>query len=62
MLMDYFRFWVMCMCCTDVSHAEFYDSKDEMVASYSNGRWISYGTKEENTRESELWAYMIGSA
>lgn len=40
---------------TDVSYAEFYDSNGEMVASYSNGRWISYGTKEENTRESELW-------
>jgi hypothetical protein len=39
----------------DVSYAEFYDSNGEMVASYSNGRWISYGTKEENARESELW-------
>lgn len=40
---------------TQVSYAEFYDSNGEMVASYSNGRWISYGTKEENARESELW-------
>ena len=40
---------------TDVSYAEFYDSNGEMVASYSNGRWISYGTKAENARESELW-------
>jgi hypothetical protein len=40
---------------TDVSYAEFYDSNGEMVASYSNGAWISYGTKEENARESELW-------
>lgn len=39
----------------DVSYAEFYDNNGEMVASYSNGRWISYGTKAENTRESELW-------
>ena len=39
----------------DVSYAEFYDSNGEMVASYSNGRWISYGTKAENARESELW-------
>ncbi|MBV7272079.1 hypothetical protein I6U48_04000 [Clostridium sp. PL3] len=40
---------------TDVSYAEFYDSNGEMVASYSNGKWISYGTKAENARESELW-------
>ncbi len=40
---------------TDVSYAEFYDSNGEMIASYSNGRWISYGTKAENARESELW-------
>lgn len=40
---------------TDMSYAEFYDSNGEMVASYSNGRWISYGTKAENARESELW-------
>jgi len=39
----------------DVSYAEFYDNNGEMVASYSNGRWISYGTKAENSRESELW-------
>lgn len=39
----------------DVSYAEFYDSNGEMVASCSNGRWISYGTKTENSRESELW-------
>ncbi len=39
----------------DVSYAEFYDSNGEMVASYSNGKWISYGTKAENSRESELW-------
>ncbi|GLB28106.1 hypothetical protein LAD12857_00290 [Lacrimispora amygdalina] len=39
----------------DVSYAEFYDSNGEMVASYSNGRWISYGTKAENARETELW-------
>lgn len=39
----------------DVSYAEFYDSNGEMVASYSNGRWISYGTKAEDARESELW-------
>ena len=38
-----------------VSYAEFYDSNGEMVATYSNGRWISYGTKAENSRESELW-------
>jgi hypothetical protein len=38
-----------------VSYAEFYDSNGEMVASYSNGRWISYGTTAENARESELW-------
>lgn len=38
-----------------MSYAEFYDSNGEMVASYSNGRWISYGTKAENARESELW-------
>lgn len=44
-----------CKEATDVSYAEFYDSNGEMVASYSNGTWISYGTKEENTRESELW-------
>lgn len=44
-----------CKEATDVSFAEFYDSNGEMVASYSNGRWISYGTKEENARESELW-------
>lgn len=43
-----------CKEATDVSYAEFYDSNGEMVASYSNGRWISYGTKEENARESEL--------
>lgn len=40
---------------TDVSYAEFYDSNGEMVASYSNGKWISYGTTEESARESELW-------
>jgi hypothetical protein len=40
---------------TDVSYAEFYDSNGEMVASYSNCRWISYGTKAENAGESELW-------
>ncbi len=39
----------------DVSYAEFYDSNGEMVASFSNGRWISYGTKAEDARESELW-------
>lgn len=44
-----------CKEATDVSYAEFYDSNGEMVASYSNGRWISYGTKAENARESELW-------
>lgn len=38
----------------NVSYAEFYDHNGEMVASYSNGRWISYGTKAENARESEL--------
>lgn len=43
-----------CKEATDVSYAEFYDSNGEMVASYSNGRWISYGTKAENARESEL--------
>ena len=45
-------------CCketTDVSYAEFYDNNGEMVASYSKGAWISYGTKEESARESELW-------
>ncbi|WHH58561.1 hypothetical protein [Petroclostridium sp. X23] len=44
-----------CKEATDVSYAEFYDSNGEMVASYSNGRWISYGTKAEHARESELW-------
>lgn len=44
-----------CKEATDVSYAEFYDSNGEMVASYSNGRWISYGTTAENARESELW-------
>ena len=44
-----------CKEATDLSYAEFYDSNGEMVASYSNGRWISYGTKAENARESELW-------
>jgi len=44
-----------CKEATAVSYAEFYDSNGEMVASYSNGRWISYGTKAENARESELW-------
>jgi hypothetical protein len=44
-----------CKVATDVSYAEFYDSNGEMVASYSNGKWISYGTKAENSRESELW-------
>ncbi|MFT3986001.1 MAG: hypothetical protein QM697_19050 [Lachnospiraceae bacterium] len=44
-----------CKEATDVSYAEFYDSNGEMVASYSNGKWISYGTKAENARESELW-------
>jgi hypothetical protein len=44
-----------CKEATDVSYAEFYNSNGEMVASYSNGAWISYGTKEENARESELW-------
>jgi len=44
-----------CKEATDVTYAEFYDSNGEMVASYSNGRWISYGTKAENARESELW-------
>ncbi|MDF2887423.1 MAG: hypothetical protein K0R23_1808 [Lacrimispora sp.] len=39
----------------DVSYAEFYDSNGEMVASCSNGRWISYGTKAEDARESHLW-------
>lgn len=39
----------------DVSYAEFYDSNGEMVASFSNGRWISYGTKAEDARESQLW-------
>lgn len=39
----------------DVSYAEFYDSNGEMVASCSNGRWISYGTKAEDARESQLW-------
>lgn len=40
---------------TDVSYAEFYDRNGEMIASFSNGRWISYGTTAENARESELW-------
>lgn len=40
---------------SDVSYAEFYNSNGEMVASYSNGKWISYGTEAENNRESELW-------
>lgn len=44
-----------CKEASDVSYAEFYDSNGEMVASYSNGKWISYGTKAENARESELW-------
>ncbi|OCN00530.1 hypothetical protein A7X67_16945 [Clostridium sp. W14A] len=43
-----------CKEAADVSYAEFYDSTGEMVASYSNGRWISYGTTAENARESEL--------
>lgn len=41
---------------TELSYAEFYDKNGEMVASYSNGKWISYGTKQENARESELWS------
>ncbi len=44
-----------CKEAADVSYAEFCDSNGEMVASYSNGKWISYGTKAENARESELW-------
>lgn len=43
-----------CKEAADVSYAEFYDSNGEMVASYSNGKWISYGTTAENARESEL--------
>lgn len=39
----------------DLSYAEFYDSNGEMVATYSNSGWTSFGTKEENVRESELW-------
>ncbi|WP_313072948.1 hypothetical protein [Lacrimispora sp.] len=39
----------------DLSYAEFYDSNGEMVATYSNSGWTSFGTKEENARESELW-------
>lgn len=39
---------------SNVSYAEFYDNHGEMVASYSNGRWIPYGTKAENAREIEL--------
>lgn len=38
----------------DLSYAEFYDGNGEMVASYSNGKWISYGTNAENARETEL--------
>lgn len=38
----------------NVSYVEFYDHNGEMVASCSNGKWISYGTKAENARESEL--------
>ena len=37
------------------SYAEFYDENGEMVAKYSNGGWMFYGTKAENSRESELW-------
>lgn len=37
-----------------LSYAEFYDGNGEMVASYSNGGWTFYGTKEENARESKL--------
>lgn len=44
-----------CKEATGVSYAEFHDSNGEMIASYSNGRWISYGTKAENARESKLW-------
>ena len=44
-----------CKEAADVSYAEFYDNNGEMVASYSNGKWTSYGTKAENARESELW-------
>lgn len=40
---------------TNLSYAEFYNNNGEMVASYSNGKWISYGTEAENNRESELW-------
>lgn len=55
-LIDYLLGTVKCSKeATDLSYAEFYDSNGEMVASYSNGRWISYGTKAENARESELW-------
>lgn len=39
----------------DLSYAEFYDGNGEMVATYSNSGWTSFGTKEENARESELW-------
>jgi hypothetical protein len=39
----------------DLSYAEFYDSNGEMVATYSNSGWTSFGTKAENARESELW-------
>ncbi len=38
----------------NLSYAEFYDGNGEMVASYSNGGWTFYGTKEENARESKL--------
>ena len=43
-----------CKEATDVSYAAFYDSNGEMVATYSNGRWTSYGTKAENARQTEL--------
>lgn len=38
------------------SYAEFYDSNGELVATFSNGGWTSYGTKAEAARENEFIA------
>jgi hypothetical protein len=36
------------------TYAEFYDSNGEMVASYSNGGWTMFNTKEETARQVEI--------
>lgn len=44
-----------------LSFAEFKDSNGELTATYSNGGWTFYGTKEEFARESDYFSIYNGA-